>query len=254
MKKVGIYKITSPSGKVYIGQSWDLETRLYRYTCNPEKHKTQVKLYNSFCKYGTINHTSEIVQELPFDITQEILDNYEIFYINQYKETGYKLLNIKEGGWGGKHSEESKRKMSISHTGKKLSTDHIEKISLANTGKKRTQAYKDLMSEKRTGFIQSEETKKKISEIKKEYFKNNDVYNKGKLLDQEGRKKLSDASTSKRPVFQYDLEGNFIKEYISIKEASLETGIKANHICRVCKEIRPTAGKFRWKYKINLEV
>ena len=47
---IGIYKITSPSNKIYIGQSIDIEKRFYYYRklyC-----LKQVKLYRSFIKIG----------------------------------------------------------------------------------------------------------------------------------------------------------------------------------------------------------
>ena len=48
---------------------------------------------------------------------------------------------------------------------------------------------------------------------------------------------------------QYDLKGNFIKEYPSIREAQRQTGIIA--IDKVCKGIqnRSQAGGYKWKYK-----
>lgn len=106
---IGIYKITSPSGKVYIGQTWDSKKRFSNYKnlyC-----KTQIKLYNSLKKYGFDNHIVEIIHELPEDVTQEVMDNYEGLYISQYKSCG-ELMNLREPGSRGKHSEESKRRMS----------------------------------------------------------------------------------------------------------------------------------------------
>ena len=58
---VGIYKITNPKGKVYIGYSKDIENRFKYYkrlNC-----KGQRKLYNSLKKYGPDNHIFEIVEE-----------------------------------------------------------------------------------------------------------------------------------------------------------------------------------------------
>lgn len=57
---VGIYKITSPTGRVYIGQSVDIKTRWASYRSNCSK---QVKLYNSFKKYGIHKHIFEIKEE-----------------------------------------------------------------------------------------------------------------------------------------------------------------------------------------------
>jgi group I intron endonuclease len=61
MKKIGIYKITSPSGKVYIGQAIDIERRWNQYRrlgC-----KNQSKLYASLNHYGFEAHTFEIIME-----------------------------------------------------------------------------------------------------------------------------------------------------------------------------------------------
>lgn len=44
---IGIYKITSPSGKIYIGQSINIEKRWEKYQKYIENIKNQIKLYNS---------------------------------------------------------------------------------------------------------------------------------------------------------------------------------------------------------------
>jgi group I intron endonuclease len=102
---VGVYKITSPTGKIYIGQSWTLEKRLKDYTNNP-KCKCQRKLYNSLICYGPAAHKFEIIYVLPDDITQDVLDAYETFPWSQYKEAGFDMLNIREPGSRGKKSKE----------------------------------------------------------------------------------------------------------------------------------------------------
>ena len=57
MKKIcGIYKITSPSGKIYIGCSNNIYKRWSRYR-HPESIKKQTYIYNSLIKYGVENHT-----------------------------------------------------------------------------------------------------------------------------------------------------------------------------------------------------
>lgn len=107
---VGIYKITSPSGKVYIGQSWNIEKRHqdYRYL----KCKDLPKLYYSLKKYSVSAHLFETIIEIPADCGQAALDALEIFCINQFKESGASLLNIKDGGSRGKHAAQSIEKLS----------------------------------------------------------------------------------------------------------------------------------------------
>lgn len=52
------------------------------------------------------------------------------------------------------------------------------------------------------------------------------------------------------PVFQYDMDGNFIKEYAGQAEASRETKISQSNIGMACNGIRFSAGGFQWrKYK-----
>lgn len=54
-----------------------------------------------------------------------------------------------------------------------------------------------------------------------------------------------------KPIKQYDLNNNFIKEYESITQASMETGIHYSTISQCCKKAkyRKTAGGYIWKYK-----
>ena len=119
---VGIYKITSPSGKVYIGQSWDIEKRQGRYRCL--NCKCQIKLYNSLVKHGWEAHTFGIIHELQETITQEELNYWETFYWQKCKDGGVELLNVKEPGSNGKHSEESKRRMREAQKGNKYCLGH----------------------------------------------------------------------------------------------------------------------------------
>ena len=60
-KTCGIYKITSPSGRIYIGESVDILTRWVSYrnlSC-----KGQPKLLGSLKKYSPENHIREVADE-----------------------------------------------------------------------------------------------------------------------------------------------------------------------------------------------
>lgn len=59
------------------------------------------------------------------------------------------------------------------------------------------------------------------------------------------------AKNRSKPVLQFDIFGNFIKEFESIKIAGKETHICKNNICNACRGERKTAGGYIWKYKIN---
>lgn len=51
----------------------------------------------------------------------------------------------------------------------------------------------------------------------------------------------------RKPIIRYDLNGNFIDEWISIAEATRKLKILHIHLC--CKGLRKTAGGFLWRYK-----
>jgi len=105
---VGIYKITSPSNRVYIGQSIDINKRFYNYSL---KHcKFQTKLLHSFNKYNVENHIFEIVEECE----ESQLNNRERYWQDYYESNTQKGLNCrltKTDDKSGKLSKETKLKM-----------------------------------------------------------------------------------------------------------------------------------------------
>lgn len=60
-EKSGIYKITSPTGKVYIGEALNLKSRCSFYL-NPNRIKKQRAIYNSLIKHSVNQHTIEIIE------------------------------------------------------------------------------------------------------------------------------------------------------------------------------------------------
>ena len=55
----------------------------------------------------------------------------------------------------------------------------------------------------------------------------------------------------RKVVYQYTLDGKFIKEYKSLLEAEVTTGLKGIHQCCAGKNKR--AGSFIWKYKVDVD-
>lgn len=162
----GIYKITSPSDKVYIGQSINIEKRFSRY----EKLdcESQTILYRSLKKYGPKNHTFEIIELC----TDNQLNKRERYYQDIYNVIESNGLNCQlttTASKSGKHSEETKKKMSISQTGRKHTEESKRKMRIACIGRRPS---KEAVENSRIarigksysfGLIRSEETKKKIS-------------------------------------------------------------------------------------------
>jgi len=113
---IGIYKITNPKGRVYVGESRDIEARwkkaYYKYKC-----KGQPRLYNSFKKYGIANHQFEIIEEC----VESELKTKERYWQDFYDAIGTKGLNCKltpTGEQKGSFSEETKQRISKATMGR----------------------------------------------------------------------------------------------------------------------------------------
>jgi len=159
IKLAGIYKLTSPSGKCYIGQSVDMELRISKYRSG--NCKRQFSLYNALKKYGFENFNIEylfVIKKVKG--LDNILDYLETKYIKKYNSVSPLGYNLTTGG-GNSHScsEETKLKMSIAATGRKYTEEAKMNISLAKKGKKtHTEASKRGLSLARKGVPYSEET------------------------------------------------------------------------------------------------
>ena len=135
---VGIYKITNPSGRVYIGQSCRIEHRKDQY--RRLECKNQIRVYASISKYGWEAHKFEIIHELPQEVAQETLNTYEVLYWEQYRDCKVRMLNIKDPGSDGRNSQETIDKIAKALKGNKnasgsRSEEFKEKCKLNRIGK-----------------------------------------------------------------------------------------------------------------------
>lgn len=142
---IGIYKITSPNNKVYIGQSINIEKRFKSY--NKLHCYQQYKLYNSLKKYGYENHIFEIIEECIIE-----------------------KLNFKERYWQDYYDVLSKNGLNLTLTKtdekrKVYSQEVIEKIRQSN---KKKHIYK---------------SKESLEKSKATQFKKGSVVNNKKVID-----------------------------------------------------------------------
>lgn len=257
---IGIYKITSPSNKVYVGQSWDIEKRLQPY--RTLKCKGQPKLYYSLKKYGWEAHRFEILQELDESSSQEHLDYAECFYMTLLTLDRIELLNCRGGGSKGKLTDETKLLLRNINLGKTYSDETKEKLRKLHTGRIKSPETREKLRIANLGKTHSLETKKKISESHKGINAGEDNYNWGQTLPQEQKDKISIARRGKyngldhhnaRSVLQFTKSGEFVREWDTITQAVKETSTDYSSIIRCCKGTGKTAGGFTWKYKEDIK-
>lgn len=104
-----IYRLVSPSGKSYIGQTkQDLETRFKQHLIAWQGKKVRSKLYLAFDKYPPENWSKEILCEC---LTREEANKNEILYIRIYDtiDNGYNTAHggsvINYGALSSEHKE-----------------------------------------------------------------------------------------------------------------------------------------------------
>jgi group I intron endonuclease len=278
---IGIYKITSPSNKIYIGQSVNIEKRFTTYKrldC-----KNQNILYKSLIKYGVENHIFEILQECSIELLNERERYYQDLFLIKNKTLNCKLTNTNDKS--GVLSDETKLKISLSNKGKKRSQEHKDilrlmrlgskmsndtklKISKANLGKvgamlnkKHSEETKDLIKINNCkywiGKERSFETKNKISKkligrkfcelTKKNMSINNAKYWLGKSLSQEHKEKIKNSKIGKPAnncKILIDLETGIF--YNSVREASKLYNIKETTLIMQLKGVNKNKTNLRY--------
>ena len=188
MKRYLIYSHTSPSGKIYIGQT--CKKYVNDRWRNGLGYMACPLFWNAIQKYGWDNFEHKIIYT---DLTKEQANTLEIELIAKYKALGISY-NYHKGGneqRGKIVREETRRKMSESQRGHKVSEETRTKISESHKG----------LVIRPAGFHHSEETKKKISEANKgkkrskEFSEAISKRQLGRECSEETRKKISDSLT-----------------------------------------------------------
>lgn len=213
-----------------------------------------------------------------------LLNEMEIYFIDKYNSiaNGYNRTKGGAGLLGFKPSEKTIEAIRKSHIGKSISDEQKEAVRQSSLKMWSNEEYRKKMSKRFSGEGNpmygirlkgelnhnfgkplSEETKRKISESKKgkkghpmseELKKKLSEAAKRPKTDSH-RKKLSEAITGKKvpsmwkPILQYSLDGEFVKEWNSISEA--QEIYKTNHIGACASEKRNYAAGFIWRYKTS---
>lgn len=251
-----IYKIISPSNKIYVGSTVNLFNRLKAHSRYNfiTKNKGCSKLYNSFKKYDIINHKVFIVEVID---NNKDLNDREIYYINLYNsfENG---LNLTTGGRDHfNHSTKTKLFLRNLNLGKTVSKEVRLKMSLNRKNK----------PSNRKGVKLSNETKDKISNSKKlknvklseEHRLKISLANKGKLQSEETRLKISLNNLNRKidvisrikrskKFYMIDISTKKILKIYTKPELDIEGIYKYESVKRVLLKRSLTSQGFYWEY------
>lgn len=176
---IGIYKITNPKGRIYIGQSNNIEYRFSKYRLSGGALKKQKRIYRSLQKYGWESHVFEIIHVCE----KHQLNDLERYYIELYNTFNTDHgLNLTNGGEFFKFSTETK--LLISEVSKKRSLEFRLKMSKAKKGNKNmlgkvhTEETKNKIRAAKTGLVMSEEVRKNMSQAQKKRGKRSEDFRK----------------------------------------------------------------------------
>lgn len=239
INKAGIYCIKCYiTKKVYIGSSQNLYKRKGQHfnLLKNNKHPNILlqRLYN---KYNSLSF--KIIEECS---VPDLIKREQFYMDNNTNKINFRLIAESNKGW--KMSDKSKQLISSKLKGRKLTFEQCQEISIRNSmllkGRKLSKEHVESIRQARTGCKLSDSTKEKI----RQKAIGRDL---GKKLSDETKRKIGIAFSKK--VYQYDIDGNFIQEFISSSEAGRILNIKNSSISSCCRNKRKTAGNFKWYYE-----
>ena len=256
-----VYKHTFPNGKVYIGITCQKPEK--RWRCgygyldkNKNGKYAQSRMAHAILKYGWDNVEHEIIWT---ELTKEEAEQKEIEFISKYKSNNSKFgYNSDNGGnTVGKLSEETKRKMSESRKGSRISEETKLKIINNSPKKKRVLCVETDVVYTSIGdaYRATDISVSKISAVcnKKKntaggyhwkFIDKKDVDNISKKNIEKNNKKNNGATGKEKPV--RCVETQVI--YDSQLKASEQTGIEKGSIGKCCRCERKTAGGYHWEF------
>lgn len=92
-----IYKLTSPTGKFYIGRTQNFNTRMTQHKHAALTKKLNNSLYRAIRKYGWENFTKEIIATINTEEAAQMLEETLIKQLNSVR-TGYNDTYVGGGG------------------------------------------------------------------------------------------------------------------------------------------------------------
>ena len=218
IKKVKIYVVINcfgDSSKVYIGKTKN---------SRENDHK---KFYGNAIEYFYIDEINSL--------NHKDWEPLETFWIEQFRQWGFKIMNKRRKGGSGPdfHTFETRIKMSKPKPNSGGRGIPKPGTSEALKGKPRPDTRERF---KGKNFSQKHISNLKLGHLKKDRtFYKSDVWLKN----------------IKKPITQYDLNGNFIKEWSSIREASKNLNINESSISQNLGNKQKTSGGYIWKFKNN---
>ena len=226
-----VYVHISPSNKYYVGITKQKVTRRWRYGSGYKQNK---HFYSAIQKYGWNAFQHEIIAN---NLTKDEACKFEIALISvlksNQKEFGYNKSAGGEGSSGVIPTEEQRDKKRKRLKGRKRPKEVCERISQSKLGHGVSDETKQKIRHALIGHKISDQSREKLSKS-------------AKIRSKSGR---TDIKCVCRPILQYDKNGNFIRKWDSILEATKGLNFKSHgSIDNVLSGRSKTAHGFIFEY------
>ena len=263
MEKIcGIYCISN-SKYFYVGQSIDIYRRWnkHRWELKNNKHKNQImqNVYNLYVETDPFEFA--IIKE----VSTELLNKFEKEFIIEYhyKFPDKRCMNISDPERCYTSNINTRQKISLALTGRSLLEETKAKMSKSRKGQKHEWARKKIVQMDLEGNLIKiwDSVKDAEKELKIRIHKKNKLCGKFQWQLYEDwvenpKGKVQHKHNITSTIKQFDLQGNFIKEWNSIKEAADGTNTSKTPLTQCLNGKGKTAGGFLWSYtyKVNTNI
>ncbi len=258
IKTCGVYFITNPENKIYIGCTTNLERRKINHeqwrAFHPKSRSPL--LVESFKKFNQAEHKFEVMYVLPDDTPRKELQRYEALAIKVIEKLGFESLNIIGSGknkFKRKRVDNDYQKAIRSgknksfkprpHTSLKISTPVIAFKKDTN------QIVGEYLSIREAAIAWNLRTSQVTDSINEKHKPRGSVYFLRKGKKKERIKTINNNGRYiSKPIIQQNFYGEEIARFKSVKDAATSTNINRGNIGTCANGKAQSAGGYVWKW------
>lgn len=242
-----IYVLKDPRNNQirYVGKANDPEYRYKNHINKCRDKNTHKRNWINELRKEKLKPILEIIDTVPVEKWKE----YEKFYIKKYMEEGYDLVNYTDGGDGATFSNSTSFKpgngarkvVMLDREGNYIRTFDMIIEAEKFLGNNNNGVMQVLIKRNKTckGFLF----------IYEEEYKNMSKEDIDKLVqDAIYIAKPNKGSFKERILYQYDLNGNFVKEWRSLSYAARELGLDKIAMFWCTRKLNKSTGGYFWTY------
>lgn len=160
-----LYRLTSPSGKIYIGIAKNVRKRWQEHAYSALVG-SKCALHAAIRKYGFSEFKKEVLVTSTFSYVKQ-LEIKTIAAFNSLAPAGYNLTAGGDGTHGYAHTDETKRRVSAAQKGRAFSEEHRRRLSEARKGKKMSDEQKQKIRTSVKAVVRTAEWCENISKAKR---------------------------------------------------------------------------------------